>query len=198
MREINSFDEALNCCRKFEESGLNATLTGSKMENDELIATIELSRRDVLALVNDRYDALLEAIRTGGSITGSNALSARLQDNAALFKGKKPVAVILPDGCEITVATWKEVVQAIFTDCFEKPTRYAKLLTLNGRIAGKSRVLVSRESAGMGAPVQIGDGLFFESKFDTETLLNVLMHRVLDAIGYDYSGIYIRYRQRKT
>ena len=44
----------------------------------------------------------------------------------------------------------------------------------------------------MDAPIKVCDGLFFETKYDTETLLNVLMTRVLDVVGYDYSSIKIR------
>ena len=50
--------------------------------------------------------------------------------------------------------------------------------------------------AEMKAPVEIEDGLHFESKFDTEQLLRVLVEKVLRPVGYDCSSVLLRYRER--
>lgn len=38
-------------------------------------------------------------------------------------------------------------------------------------------------------------GLFLETHYDTETLLNILMNRILRPIGYDYSAIRVTVRE---
>ena len=55
--------------------------------------------------------------------------------------------------------------------------------------ACRTRLLMLREKV---CPIEISDGLFMESKFDTETLLNVLIDKVLTPAGYDVTGISIR------
>lgn len=44
----------------------------------------------------------------------------------------------------------------------------------------------------MHAPLEIDKNLYMESYYDTASLLYVLKERVLDAVGYDYSGICVR------
>lgn len=46
--------------------------------------------------------------------------------------------------------------------------------------------------------MQICDQLWMETKYDTETLLNVLMVRIFDVAGYDYSGIRIVIREEEN
>lgn len=41
----------------------------------------------------------------------------------------------------------------------------------------------------MDSPIKIDDGIYMETKFDTESLLKVLTGRIFNAVGYDYSGI---------
>ena len=46
----------------------------------------------------------------------------------------------------------------------------------------------------MGAPLKIDEGLYWESKFDTEALLKNLTGKLLCRVGYDYQGIAVKYR----
>jgi len=41
----------------------------------------------------------------------------------------------------------------------------------------------------MNCPVEIANGVFVESFFDTEWLVRILTTEILDAVCYDYSGI---------
>ena len=49
----------------------------------------------------------------------------------------------------------------------------------------------------MDAPLKIDEELYFETKFDTEALISMMMKKVLEYVGYDYSGIVIQYTARE-
>lgn len=42
-------------------------------------------------------------------------------------------------------------------------------------------------------PIKVDEELYFEGKFDTEAMLNMLEKKVLEPAGVDYSSIKIRY-----
>ena len=46
----------------------------------------------------------------------------------------------------------------------------------------------------MRSPVKIGEALFVETHYDTETLLRILTTRILDEVGYDCGKIQIAVR----
>lgn len=56
---------------------------------------------------------------------------------------------------------------------------------------GHSRAILGAAPGNMDHPLKIGEGLYLESKYDTQTLLYVLVERVLPPIGYDPIGIRI-------
>ena len=62
-------------------------------------------------------------------------------------------------------------------------------------MSGKKRALLASSDEGMRSPLPIGGGLFLETHYDTETLLNILMNRILRPIGYDYSAIRVTVRE---
>ena len=76
------------------------------------------------------------------------------------------------------------------------PVRLEHLRCLCDRVNGNFRPLLSSRKAEMKAPVEIEDGLHFESKFDTEQLLRVLVEKILRPVGYDCSSVLLRYRER--
>ena len=49
----------------------------------------------------------------------------------------------------------------------------------------------------MDVPLKIDEGLYFEGKFDTEALLTMMEKKVLEPVGYDFSGIVIQYTEKK-
>ena len=74
--------------------------------------------------------------------------------------------------------------------------RYEQALQAQaGRVSGKKRALLASSDEGMRSPLPIGGGLFLETHYDTETLLNILMNRILRPIGYDYSAIRVTVRE---
>ena len=84
------------------------------------------------------------------------------------------------------------MAQVILEDCFNDSACRIRLLKLREKVSGRSRTILSSDSTAMDSPIEITDGLFMESKFDTETLLNVLIDKVLTPAGYDVTGISIR------
>ena len=128
------------------------------------LSQLEMLRSELHSMVDARVDGSIQHILRGGVL--DIAPTFPLTANPAIFKGEKPESILLPDGREIKTPTWKTAVLTIMQDCNEDPV--------------------------MHAPLEIGKDLYMESYYDTATLLYVLKNRVLDAIGYDYSGICVR------
>lgn len=49
----------------------------------------------------------------------------------------------------------------------------------------------------MNAPLKINGGLYLESKFDTQALLDNLTQKVLRRVGYDCGGVAVLYQYPK-
>lgn len=112
------------------------------------------------------------------------------------FKGKKAVGIRFPEGKEQEVSTWKEAAVVILRDCIQDTGMHRRLLELCGRVFGRTRVLLSGEPDTMDRPVQIDDGIYLETYFETDVLFRLLREKIFDFIGYDYSGIRVLYRAR--
>lgn len=109
------------------------------------------------------------------------------------FKGEKPTAVIF--GREkIPVYTWKMVFSEIMKRCNADTDKHRELMALRGRASGRARMFLSDRPDGMRSPLQIDHKLYAETHYDTETLLRILMHRILDAVHYEYGNIYVAVR----
>lgn len=105
------------------------------------------------------------------------------------FKGKKPLTVIFQDKRRVEVKTWKEAVLLIMQDC--EIGFHEQLEHLCGKAYGKQRVLLTKKPDKLQVPLQVGEKMYLEAKFDTESLLRVLTERILYAVGYDYGDIHI-------
>lgn len=87
---------------------------------------------------------------------------------------------------------------AILQDCNADPTMHTYLMELRGKVMGRQRTILAASPEKMHAPLEIDKDLYMESYYDTATLLYVLKNRVLDEVGYNYSGIRVRFRQEQT
>lgn len=76
-------------------------------------------------------------------------------------------------------------------DCCKDRDKHQALMDLRGKILGRNRVLLGSETGKMRSPIKIDEALYVETHYDAETLLRILTTRILDAVGYDYSGIRI-------
>ena len=67
-------------------------------------------------------------------------------------------------------------------------------MELRGQVPGHVRQLLSGTPDGMVSPLKISDGLYLESKFDTQTLLDDLTQKILRRVGYDCGGVSVLYQ----
>ena len=116
-----------------------------------------------------------------------------LSYNTGFFKGKKPTGVIFATE-NVPVNTWKMVFKEIMNRCNADVDKHRQLMDLRSRVSGRSRAFLSDRPDGMRSPMQIDNKLYAETHYDTETLLRILLHRILDAVHYDYGNIYISIR----
>ena len=169
---------------------------GGDLMDKHALAAVAACREELHRLVDERFDDLLCRLILGDRAEVFREAGGRLLPFAsppAMFKGERPASVIL-HGEEIQANTWKKVVLAVLRDCDADPQRHQRMLELRGRISGNFRTLLSDCPEGMAAPLKINEGLYWESKFDTEALLGNLTEKLLDWVGYDYQDIVIRFR----
>lgn len=164
------------------------------MNQSEILVLIESAREAMHLAINEKCDLLVNAINNGVDIKSSEKmLSAVLPLNreSSYFKSKKPIRTDLGNGRIITTPTWKSVAETILKDCNSVDDRHKELMCLRNRVLGRNRVILSDKPNDMQIPIKIDEDLFFEAKYDTQTLMNVLKNRILDPAGYDYSSIRI-------
>lgn len=163
-------------------------------EQITVLAEIERIRRECRQLVDSKFDALTSRVlEEGGAELKEDERVLTLAAMPSAFKGKKPVSLILPGGAEVNTPSWKKAVTAILQDCNSDPRRHKWMLELRGRVFGNFRPLLAKTPEGMGAPLKIDEGLYWESKFDTEAMLRNLTDKLLSKAGYDYQGVVVRY-----
>jgi hypothetical protein len=93
-------------------------------------------------------------------------------------------------GTERVVAhTWKAVFMLIILRCNADAEKHKTLMALRNKILGRARTLLSDSSQEMFRPLEIDKNLYAETHYDTATLLRILLHRILDEVGFDYSDI---------
>ncbi len=157
-----------------------------------IIQEIEDMRKRMLQEINAEFDRIIESVsKNMDNLTAETvpyAVQYPLTAGSGIFKGKKPVAVII-EGESYDVKTWKELVKAIMDKCTESKENIIKLYELVGKISGKKRVLLAMVKDDMRSPIEITKHMYMETHYDTETLLNILVNRILMPIGYDVRNI---------
>ena len=160
------------------------------------LSQLESLRSEMHSMVDARVDGSIQHILHGGVLDIAPTLP--LTANPSVFRGKKPESILFPDGREIKTPTWKTTVLAIMQDCNEDPVMHAHLMGLRGKVLGRQRAILAASPEKMHAPLEIDKDIYMESYYDTGTLLYVLKNRVLDEVGYDYSGIRVRFQQEQV
>lgn len=160
------------------------------------IAGIESIRQELHNIVDSRIDDfIIQHIIGKSEAKGIAVRYGLLSSKTAIFKGTRPISVTFSDGHIEQTNTWKKVVTAILVDCTSNKVMHNSLVELTGKIFGNFRPIISSSPDKLKAPLKINDNIYFEGKYDTETLLYVLKHRVLDVVGYDYNAIIIQYKE---
>ena len=171
----------------------------------DILRELEAMRKRMVQEINTEFDLLIERARSEGMTAGEPAPAAPYQDyesaypltaGSKIFKGKKPTRVIFPDGKQVRVISWKQVVAAVMERCLQSTVYRDRLKALSDVITGRKRRLLAKTEEGMRSPLKLCDDLFMETHYDTETLLNVLTIRILGAVQYDYSAIQVAIRNR--
>lgn len=166
----------------------------------DYIEMVEKVREELLQEVNRRCDALIRNYQEeeqGISSRPENQKRILAWVSPATLKGKKPVSMTFASGETIATPTWKKVVQTILKHCNEQPDMHERLIQLRGKVFGRQRTILGKFPERMDVPIQIDKDLYFEAKFDTEALLIMMERKILEPIGYDFSGIMIEYTERK-
>ena len=150
--------------------------------------------RDIDESINEMIRKLERGEQSTGNGTGNISRTMNedqvypLSSGPALFKGKKPSYVVF--GREKVIACkWKTVFQEVMERCNADPVRHRALMNLRDRVTGRSRIILSDRPAGMRSPLKIDHKLYVETHYDTENLMRLLLYKLLDAVGYDYSDI---------
>ena len=166
-------------------------------EQQTVLAEVERCRAQLHQLIDDKLDAFMLQVTCGDLsdyIRDEAVRAVPLMSASARCKGMKPVAVVLPDGSMVETSTWKKAAAAILRDCDADPGRHERLMEMRGRVNGNFRRLLAEDPSGMDAPLKITEGLYLESKFDTQALLDNLTQKILCRVGYDCGGIAVLYR----
>lgn len=151
----------------------------------------EQVRRELHELVDLQIDEILLHLDNSETMQKPET-ELPLSFNAAYFKGKKPISLVYPDGTEVPASTWKKAAVCLLRHCAEDEQMRGRLEGIRGKVFGKNRLLFGDSGYSMDVPLEVYPGMFLESKFDTETLLNVITKRIFDPIGYDYSSIRLK------
>lgn len=184
----NSFDH-------LKEEVLGDKFASEDSDYERMLDIVEDMRKRMFSIINNSCDFMLDIIRKNCELTmddSSDTIVKPMSSMSAIFKGKKLDSITLPNGTEIPVTKWKEAATIILKDCNADERRHNMLMEMRGRVGGRNRVILSGNPSEMNVPLKIDDDLYFEGKFDTESLLNVIKSRILDVVGYNYSSVLIK------
>jgi len=113
-----------------------------------------------------------------------------LTTNPHLFIGRKPTAVLFGDE-RMDVKSWRDVFVAVLSRCNQDVRHNETLMYLRNKIAGQQRVFLSDSPVGMTRPVKIDEDMYAESHYGAETLMHILVVRILSPVGFDCSNVRI-------
>ena len=164
-----------------------------------LIQELQTLKADLVREIDERIEDIIKKAKQEHIISvecSTNSekdfeLSYSLTIGTGIFKGKRPTAIIFPNSERVDCPTWKQVVVEILKNCCEDRRKKRALMDLRGKILGRNRILLGSEEGKMRSPAKITDALYVETHYDTETMLKILLTRILAPVNYDYSNIKI-------
>lgn len=163
----------------------------------DTLAEIKMAQAYLTQEISRTFEGLIAKVQAGNEAALPNERVYEtmypLSTDSAIFKGTKPTCVML--GNERVVATtWKNVFKTVILNCNSNTNNHKALMALRNKILGRERILLSDVPGEMYRPFKIDTNLYAETHYDTETLMNVLLHRILDEVGYDYGNISVGVR----
>ena len=177
----------------------SAPMVGIVLTRHELNKT----RQSMIDVINNSFDRIIAGLDSNNpnNTDGENLMpelstewKMPITTNPVLFRKQKTLAVIFGKK-RVHVKTWAGVVVAVLTHCIQDPVYHDKLMELRGRIAGKERFFIAKTPDSMKRPKKICEGLYVEVTYGSETLMHILVNRILWAIHYDCSDIYVVLKQ---
>lgn len=153
--------------------------------------SMEQLREELHAIVDQKINDFLACLASGESRVKTE-IELPITVLPAYFKGKKPVSIIYPDGSEVYADKWKKVAFHLLHQCAEDECMRDRLHSISGKVYGRDRKLLSDNGNDMDVPLEFYPGMFFEAKFDTESLIKVITSRIFLPIGYNYEGIRLK------
>ena len=80
-------------------------------------------------------------------------------------------------------------------NCNKDVSKHKELESLCGKVSGRERVFLADKPDNMRSPIKVDKNIYVESHYDTETLLRIVITRILTPVKYNYSGIMIAVRK---
>lgn len=157
-----------------------------------VVNNIREKQNELIVMINTVFDEIVkevEQLKVEENEIETEYESVYPLTNTTGFKGKKPIAVKIGKQ-RIISPTWKKVVENILKEIIKDEKMKEKILGLRDILLGRVRTRVSKNSDSMRSPIQICEGLYIESHYDAETLMNLLIE-ILNGISYDYNNIRI-------
>jgi hypothetical protein len=147
-------------------------------------------RDTLLAQINMEFDALIARLNGSSEDIEPTVYERTLPLTAtpSIFRNTKPKAVLFGED-RVEVKTWTNVYTAVLKRCNDDPLYHERLINLRGRAAGKVRAFLASSPAGMVRPSMIDEHLYGETHYGSETLMHIMVNRILAPVGFDCSHI---------
>ena len=157
-----------------------------------VVAELEKVRNSISETIITSFDRIIEGLENPSSYKepADYELKISLSADPSIFIGRKPAAVLFGEE-HIGVKSWRDVYRVILTRCNEDPQCHENLMYLRNKTAGKVRVFLSDKPDGMTRPVMIDEGIYGEVQYGSQTLMHILVQRILEPAHFDYSDISI-------
>lgn len=158
----------------------------------DLINYIREKQNELVLMINSTFDEIVKEVEKNHSEKEYYEKEYETTypiTSPSSFKGKKPIAVLFNEERVIT-STWKNVVKTILQRVITDEIMKKKLQALSDKLLGRVRKRLSNTSEDMRSPIEICDGLYIETHYDTIMLMDLLL-QILNEINYDYSNIKI-------
>ena len=130
-------------------------------DSKEIVEYAEKIREELHELIDRQIDSFLLRMETGERLDPPETVLP-LSAMAAYFKGKKPVAILYPDGMEAPVSTWKKAAVQLLRHCAEDEQMRGRLEEIRGKVFGRNRLLFGDSGYGMDVPLEFCPDMFLE------------------------------------
>lgn len=155
-----------------------------------IVKDIREKQNQLIVMINTTFDEIVREVEKLEKVENQKETeyeSVYPLTNTTGFKGKKPVAVYM-NGKRNIIPTWKKVIEYILKEVIKDEKMKQKIFELRDILLGRVRTRLSKKPDNMRSPIELCTGLYIETHYDTETLMNLLIE-ILNEISYDYSNI---------